>query len=188
MATYPNRTLLQLRSTLRALKRSGACEGSFKLQYAVDKTLRELSPEHGNSEAHALEAFDDAREELIQGHAETDEEGRLLYRYTETGAVLVQEGEDWLYAERHAEVDADVQAIREEGDRWGGPERAQAEAGQLAYVIDDQEALQEDLDALRAEKTEAQIHAIEPDVLAELDLSGAGRQIDTSVLELMEDT
>jgi len=182
MQSHPNRVLLMLRDTLRSLKRSGACEGSFRLQYAVDKTLRGLDPEYGNTKAHALEAFDDARLDLIESHARTDEEGRTLFEHQETGAVLVQDGDDWVFAEPHQTENENY----DPGDHWGGPDRADAESDQLAYLIDDQEALREDLKELRDEETEAEIHTVEGDVLADLDLSGAGRMVDTSVLELME--
>jgi hypothetical protein len=181
--THPNRVLLKLRETLRALKSSGAFEGAFKLQYAADKTLRDLAPEHGNSEAHALEAFDDARDDLLEAHAEKDGEGRVLYEHQRSGAVLVQEDQQWLYAEPHEGPEGET---FEAGDVWGGRERAQAEAHHLAYRLEDEEALETELEELQEEETEAQIHKVSPDVLAEVDLSEVGRQVDTSVLEVME--
>jgi len=187
MQEYQNGTLLKLRQTLRQLKAQGACEGSFKLQYAVDKTLRGLTAEHGQSEAHALEQYEDSRQALVKDHARTDENGHLLYRHTETGALLARVGGELIYHEDHGGEDEADTPAHEAGETWGGQEGMQAEAQRLEYLMGDREALQDDLEALAEETTEAEIHAVSPEVLAEMDLSGAGREIDTSVLELMEE-
>ncbi len=182
MATLTINTSLKLRSTLGHLKQAGAFEPSFKLQYAADKTLRQLSPVHGNAESHVLEAFESTRDSLLEEYAETTGEGHILYEHQETGAVLahVEEDRQWVYAEDTEDHD--------EGDVWGGSQRAQEEAQQLAYVFEDESALQEDLQELREETVEVDVHTVEPDVLAQVDLDRVGRQVDTSVLEVIEAT
>lgn len=184
MAKYENGTLVNLRQTLQTLKQKGALESSFKLQYAVDKTLRDLTANHGNSEAHALEAFDDARQDLLEQHAEEDEEGRTLYEHRGTGAVIVRDKEEdvWRYAEQHQE-DGET---HQPGQIWGDAQKAREEAQHLAFIFGDEGALQEDLETLREEKTEVDLHQVPAEELTKIDLSRVGRQVDTSALELME--
>lgn len=183
MQTEPNGKLVRLRQTLRALKQSGACEPSFRLTYAVDKTLRNLTADHGNTEAHALEVYDDKRDEILRDHAEEDEEGRTLYQHAQTGAVLAEQDGDFYYAEPH-EHDGET---HEAGDHWGGQDRAQREAQSLQYKINDQEAMAEEMEELEAQETEVEIHTVTPEDLEKLDVSNVGRRLDLSVLELMED-
>jgi hypothetical protein len=154
---------LDLRHTLRALKQGGAVDSDTQLAYATDKTLRALDKE--------LEVFEDTRLELIAEHSERDEKGRRLVR-SDGEKVAVEENEDHQVVaayEPGSEEEVDLQALNRRTEN----------------VLEDQEALQSELDELRSREEEGlDLHQVSRDRFMEhADLEDMHNQVDLSVLD-----
>lgn len=162
METLTNGQLVRLRSTLRTLKQSDAVSGDTRLAYAVDKSLREVES--------ALEAYDDATDELVEEYKQTDEEGRDVVSFR--GIPLVRIDAAFHHAETGKEF-ASVDDLSQMADR-------------LPLKLADVEAYNDEIEVLRDEESEVSLHKIEADSFFDhADLDGVHSRVDLTALELI---
>jgi len=134
-----------LRNTLQELKRQNALSGHTKVAYAADKTLNTLNDE--------LEEYDYHERRIFSEHSQTDENGRTLIQNGET-KYAVEEDDEY---RRTAVFKAGTEEQVDQTDL----------SGRLKRCFEDREAANEEVEALREEEIDPDIHQVDEELFFE---------------------